>query len=547
MDDKRIHDLLNDYAKKEIPDDMNLWNDLKSELMLPGRATRNRSLSLVLAILIMLGAALAVYAVVNQQITGDLGVEGAREANLVTDLNLSQTIDGVTLTLAWAYADASRLAFGYSITAPEGQGGTSYQANVAISDAANSFYSSGGGGGGGGGSNMSRESQYTMSYGIAFVENPPEVLDMRVEFMLEESRPMSRDEVPANLTAVLLSDAVGLGDIATEAVFLSNTSAEAVDMTGWTIADQSEHLYTFPSFTLDPNATIVVYTGAGEDSATALYWGEEEAIWVPGEVLTLANDDGVTLGFFPVGGRDTAGGGGGGGSNGGGGSADAGGGGFGGGFGFGGYPEGTPQPGIQAYGGLSMRNSIGPFVFEFEMPYLPALQLTPEQTVEANGVSITLDSLTVSPSTTIAHFCFNLPTPGDWMPIVSLRAGAVDVGTASWAMDVTSTPEDTIRCGTTGFYAPYQLEPTTFTFTVSELQTSASFTPERADRFKAILAEQGIEVEILEASGEGFNYNLVNQPDGDVGMAIYHAMTEAFNDHHVGPWLFTVEIPGMER
>lgn len=50
----------------------------------------------------------------------DIGLIGVYEAALGTDLDLSQTEDGFTVTLGWAYADANRMAITYTITAPPG-------------------------------------------------------------------------------------------------------------------------------------------------------------------------------------------------------------------------------------------------------------------------------------------------------------------------------------------------------------------------------------------------------------------------------------------
>ncbi|MBE2266751.1 MAG: DUF4179 domain-containing protein, partial [Anaerolinea sp.] len=86
---------------------MNLLPQIHTQLERVSR--RSRGLTLLLTVIIMFGVVTAVYAVVNGQIGLDPGMEGVDAANLVTDLNLSQTVDGVTLTLEWAYIDAHRV------------------------------------------------------------------------------------------------------------------------------------------------------------------------------------------------------------------------------------------------------------------------------------------------------------------------------------------------------------------------------------------------------------------------------------------------------
>lgn len=79
-------------------------------------------------------------------------------------------------------------------------------------------------------------------------------------------------------------DAIG------EFVRIINTGATAVDMTGWTLQDDARtpHVYTFPPFTLGPDAAVQVWTGSGPDSAANLYWRFGFAIWNnDGDVATL--------------------------------------------------------------------------------------------------------------------------------------------------------------------------------------------------------------------------------------------------------------------
>ncbi len=61
-------------------------------------------------------------------------------------------------------------------------------------------------------------------------------------------------------------------------------------MTGWTVKDEANHIYTFPDFNLAGDATVTLYTGAGIDTTAELYWDSSgyrcNAIW---------NNDGDTL------------------------------------------------------------------------------------------------------------------------------------------------------------------------------------------------------------------------------------------------------------
>ena len=64
-----------------------------------------------------------------------------------------------------------------------------------------------------------------------------------------------------------------------EYVVIKNEGNESVDMTGWTISDEANHVYTFPSFVLNAGAAVTIYTGSGVDTKDKLYWGSSSPIW----------------------------------------------------------------------------------------------------------------------------------------------------------------------------------------------------------------------------------------------------------------------------
>lgn len=63
---------------------------------------------------------------------------------------------------------------------------------------------------------------------------------------------------------------------------ITNADSATVDLTGWVLKDESaSHRYRFPSgFALAAGAKVRVYTGCGQDTATALYWcNKGSAVW----------------------------------------------------------------------------------------------------------------------------------------------------------------------------------------------------------------------------------------------------------------------------
>lgn len=79
-----------------------------------------------------------------------------------------------------------------------------------------------------------------------------------------------------------------------EWVEIANRGSSPVSLKGWKIEDEgSKHTYTFPSCTLDPQATVTLYTGKGTNTATEIYWGSGSPIWNnDGDTAYLYDDSG---------------------------------------------------------------------------------------------------------------------------------------------------------------------------------------------------------------------------------------------------------------
>ncbi len=69
-------------------------------------------------------------------------------------------------------------------------------------------------------------------------------------------------------------------DVLGEYVLIKNEGLVDVDMSGWQLKDEQNHVYTFPNgFILEAGASVKVHTGPGNDTNTDLYWGRRQAVW----------------------------------------------------------------------------------------------------------------------------------------------------------------------------------------------------------------------------------------------------------------------------
>jgi phosphatidylserine/phosphatidylglycerophosphate/cardiolipin synthase-like enzyme len=82
-------------------------------------------------------------------------------------------------------------------------------------------------------------------------------------------------------------------DLEGEYVRIQNLGGSAADMTGWTLRDEANHVFTFPPFSLEPSASVQVWVKAGTNDAGNLYWGAGSAIWNnTGDCAYLRDGDG---------------------------------------------------------------------------------------------------------------------------------------------------------------------------------------------------------------------------------------------------------------
>lgn len=123
MEDRNIARMLNEIAEDEVPATLDMWPAIRGRLT-PGRsaprwvvATRLGWASLILVALLLLGGvAYALSPAIAQVFRSFLpGWQHVEESHLAQELSLSQTIDGVTVTLERAYADANEIIIGYSV------------------------------------------------------------------------------------------------------------------------------------------------------------------------------------------------------------------------------------------------------------------------------------------------------------------------------------------------------------------------------------------------------------------------------------------------
>ena len=88
-------------------------------------------------------------------------------------------------------------------------------------------------------------------------------------------------------------DVLGAGDVKNEVVHLKYEGEGELRLAGWKMEDNQGHRYTFPNVALSKGGTLRVYSRAGLDNATELFWGLAEAAWQTGKTVVIYDIQGA--------------------------------------------------------------------------------------------------------------------------------------------------------------------------------------------------------------------------------------------------------------
>lgn len=198
MNDDKLSTILGSIAEERIPDNMDLWNNIQQQLDAPKsnirqfRKYRNRWLLVAIVAMMTMGVVgvLAQGGGEDPDIR-DAGIRAAAEQGLVTEVNETQTVDNISVTLDYVYADANRLTTHFTAEGeiPVDEVNALYFTSIVEADAEIILTPiSGGGGGGGGGSAVTtdatltrfRESVKLDNYDLFSSEELPAELNLRV-------------------------------------------------------------------------------------------------------------------------------------------------------------------------------------------------------------------------------------------------------------------------------------------------------------------------------------------------------------------------------
>lgn len=194
MDEQNLQKQLHEIAQEEIGEDMNLWPAIRAQLD-DSKARRmkfpfylGRVASLLVALILFSTAGYAFYLNQLGGSGGDPGLIGVSEAELITPLNLTQTINEINVTLVWGYADGNRISFAYEVEYPDTLRPPGLSSIILKEGEDNilpgATYLGGGGGGGGGGEGRLMYGS-TVSFDTTNLTNVPDSIKLTVDMTFD--------------------------------------------------------------------------------------------------------------------------------------------------------------------------------------------------------------------------------------------------------------------------------------------------------------------------------------------------------------------------
>jgi LysM repeat protein len=119
----------------------------------------------------------------------------------------------------------------------------------------------------------------------------------------ETATPLPTSLPSSSELTIEITEVLGAGQIDQERVVITNLGDTLADMQDWTLSGSDGAVYTFPNFRLWAGGGVTIHTRVGQDGnpPSNFYWGKLEAIWSPGDVVTLEDDQGAVIATYTVG------------------------------------------------------------------------------------------------------------------------------------------------------------------------------------------------------------------------------------------------------
>jgi LysM repeat protein len=103
------------------------------------------------------------------------------------------------------------------------------------------------------------------------------------------------------LHPLLIDSVIGAGDLMTERIVLQSNINGELSLAGWKVDDSAGNVYTFPQVAIFVKGGIInLFTKAGTDSVSDLYWGSSTPVWASGKTVILRDPQGAVQATYRI-------------------------------------------------------------------------------------------------------------------------------------------------------------------------------------------------------------------------------------------------------
>ena len=113
--------------------------------------------------------------------------------------------------------------------------------------------------------------------------------------------PLETISVETGDSVIAITGVNATDDINSESLSIANNGANPVSLQGWTLENATGQTYTFGNQVLfSGGAAIMLHSRAGQNDATAVFWGLTAPLWKSGEVITLRDSTGTVQTTYTI-------------------------------------------------------------------------------------------------------------------------------------------------------------------------------------------------------------------------------------------------------
>jgi LysM repeat protein len=105
---------------------------------------------------------------------------------------------------------------------------------------------------------------------------------------------------PPQEARVIINSVIGVGELASEHVFITRSGDGDLSLEGWKLEDENGNVFIFPKLQLFKDGAVNVWTTSGAPTVVDLYWGLQAPVWSSGETVTMRDAQGKVRATYKI-------------------------------------------------------------------------------------------------------------------------------------------------------------------------------------------------------------------------------------------------------